>query len=148
VIPYGPIEPLHDHHLLDGFESGKASLDDWLVRHARPNQTAGSSRTYVIADSDTVVGYHALSSFTIWRADATGRVRRQGPPQIPAVLLGRLALSRRAQGHGLGAILLCHGLELTVAASETVGIRVLVVSALDETCGHLLSPLRTRAFPH
>ena len=48
----------------------------------------------------------------------------------PAILLGRLAVDRQAQGHGLGAGLLRHAMELTVAASETIGVRMLVVTAL------------------
>lgn len=129
---FRPIEPLGQEHLLDGFDSGERSLDEWLTELAKPNQAAGFSRTYVVAEDERVVAFHAVSSFTIWRADATGRARRQSPPQIPAVLLGRLAVDRRFQGRGLGAALLRHAMELTVVAADAVGIRLLVVNALDE----------------
>jgi len=79
-----------------------------------------------------VVAFCGVSSFTVWRADATGRARRQSPPQIPAVLLGRLAVDRRFRGHGLGAALLRHAMELTVLAADAVGIRLLVVNAINE----------------
>jgi GNAT superfamily N-acetyltransferase len=132
LTAYGPIEPLGEHHVLDGFESGEDSLDHWLRQRALPNQVTGFSRTYVAAEHGHVVGYHAVSSFAIWRADATGRARRQSPPQIPAVLLGRLAVDRRVQGRGLGAALLRHAMEVTIAAADAVGVRLLVVNAIDE----------------
>lgn len=129
---FGLVEPLGDGHLLDGFDSGEGSLDQWLTLRAKPNQNAGFSRTYVIADEARVVAFCAVSSFSVWRIDATGRARRSSPPQIPAVLLGRLAVDRRFQGYGLGAALLRHAMELTVVAADLVGIRMLVVNALNE----------------
>lgn len=132
MTSFAPIEPLGEEHLLDGFDSGESSLDEWLVQWAKRNQAAGFSRTYVIAEEERAVAFCTLSSFTIWRADATGRARRQSPPQIPAVLLGRLAVDRRFQRHGLGAALLRHAMEMTIVAAEAVGIRLLVVNALNE----------------
>jgi GNAT superfamily N-acetyltransferase len=132
LTPFGPVEPLSEEHVLAGFDSGESSLDEWLVQRAKPNQAAGFSRTYVVAEDGRVVAFHAVSSFTIFRADATGRARRQSPPQIPAVLLGRLAVDWHFQGHGFGAALLRHAMELTVVAADTVGIRLLVVNARDE----------------
>ena len=132
MTPFGPIEPLGEEHLLDGFDSGAAPLDEWLVQRAKPNQAAGFARSYVVAEEGRVVAFSAVSSFSIWRAEATGRARRQSPPQIPAVLLGRLAVDRRFQGHGLGAALLRHAMELTVVAADAVGIRLLVVNALTQ----------------
>ena len=128
----GRIEPLSDQLVVEGFDSGFASLDEWLTQLAKPNQAAGYSRTYVVASDGRVVAYCAVSSFSIWRADATGRVRRQPPPQIPAVLLGRLAVDHRFQRRGLGAAVLRHAMEVTVAAADAVGIWLLVVNALDE----------------
>ena len=127
-----PIEPIGEHHLPDGFDCGEDSLNQWLRNRARPNQVAGFSRTYVIAREEQVVAYHAVSSFAIWRADATGRAKRQSPQQIPAVLLGRLAVDRGVQGRGLGTLLVRHAMDLTIAAGDAVGIRLLIVNALDE----------------
>lgn len=124
------IEPLDEVHRLEGFDSGEPELDEWLVRRGWRNQLAGFSRSYVTTDGERVVGYHSVSAFAVLRADATGRARRQAPKQIPAILLGRLAVDREAQGHGLGAGLLRHAMDLTVAASDTIGVRMLAVTAL------------------
>lgn len=127
-----PIETLREDHRLVGFDSGEPSLDEWLVRRARANQIAEFSRTYVTTDSTRVIGYHSLSSFAILRAEAPRRAARHGPRQVPAILLGRLAVDNDAQGQGLGVALLRHAMELTVAASETIGVRLLVVNALHD----------------
>ena len=124
------IKPLEEDHLLDGFDSGEPELDEWLVQRGWRNQLAGFSRVYVTTDGRRVIGYHAVSAFALLRSDATGRARRQAPNQIPAILLGRLAIDRDAQGRGLGAGLLKHTMELTVAAGDTIGVRMLVVTAL------------------
>lgn len=129
---YTPVEPLTEKHELDEFRSGEASLDEWVAERAWANQLAGFSRTYVTTDGVRVVGYYAISSFAILRADATRRARKQGPRQIPAILLGRLAVDEEHQGHGLGAGLLRHAMELTVAASEAIGVRVLVLNAIHD----------------
>lgn len=130
---FTPIEPLREGHRLDGFDSGEPELDEWLVRRSWRNQLAGFSRTYVIGVAERVVGYHAVSAFAVLRSDAPGRARRQAPRQIPAILLGRLAVDREAQGKGIGPALLRHAMELTVAAGDTVGVRMLVVTALHPT---------------
>ncbi len=44
-------------HVVDEFDCGKHSLNDWLVRHARQSQSSGSAKTYVVADDQRVVGY-------------------------------------------------------------------------------------------
>jgi GNAT superfamily N-acetyltransferase len=128
---FSPLEPLTVDNHIGEFDSGEPELDEWLVRRAWRNQLAGFSRSYVTSDDTRVVGYHSISAFSVLRSDATGRSRRQGPTQIPAILLGRLAVDQRAQGRGLGTGLLRHAMELTVAASETIGVRMLVVSALN-----------------
>lgn len=125
-------EPLANHHELAAFDSGTASLDEWLKRRAAENQVSGASRTFVVSDDKKVVGYYALASSAVALAAAPGRFRRNMPDPIPVVVLGRLAVARSHQGQGLGrALFRDAGLRL-VHAAETIGIRGLLVHALDE----------------
>lgn len=89
-------------HVLDGFDSGVASLDDWLRKRALPNQTSGASRTFVTCDAGRVVAYYALAACAIATGSAPGKFRRNMPDPIPVVVLGRLAIARSHQGQGLG----------------------------------------------
>lgn len=51
---------------------------------------------------------------------------------IPVCLVARLAVDRESQGTGLGAALLFDALRRAVGAAELVGIRAVVVHALDD----------------
>ena len=120
-------------HQVGGFESNKPSLDDWLKRRALKNQTEGASRTYVVASDDgSVQAYYALAAGSVMPTEATGAVRRNMPSPIPVVILARLAVVKSRQGNGIGPALLKDALLRTVAAADTIGIRAMLIHALDE----------------
>lgn len=132
---FGDPEPLGDGGRLEQFDCGETSLNVWLSRYARAAAGAGSARTFVTVDAeqDRIVGYHALTAASIEHADATERVRR-GMPRHPigVILLARLGVDRSVQGRGVGSWLLADAMRRSVAAAERVGIRALVVHAIDE----------------
>jgi len=120
-------------HQVGGFDSGKPSLDDWLKRRAFKNQAEGASRTYVVTNDDgTVLAYYALAAGSVIAAEATGAVRRNMPSPIPVVILARLAVDRNLQGKGFGKALLRDALLKTIQAADTIGVRALLIHALDE----------------
>lgn len=125
-------EPLADHHILDRFHSGVASLDDWLRRRARGNQADGASRTYVTCDNEAVIGYYALASGSISTNDAVGRFRRNMPDPIPVVVLGRLAVDLRYQGRKLGRALVRDAAQRVLVAAGEIGVRGLIVHAISD----------------
>lgn len=128
-----PPELLGDAHILDAFSCGKPALDDWLRRRARSNQEQGGSRTYVVADERRiVVGYYCLSSGAVATTEAPGALRRNMPDPIPMALLGRLAVDRHRQGQGIGRGLLRDAVLRTAQAAAILGIRGIVVHAVDE----------------
>jgi GNAT superfamily N-acetyltransferase len=136
VPRFGDPEPLGQDHSLGGFDCGVDSLNTWLPKHARAAAASGSARTYVIEDAeqDRVVGYHALCAASVSRREASPRACRGMPRHpIPAVLLARLAVDRSVQGCGLGAFLLRDAMARTLAAAAELGIRVMLVHALDES---------------
>ena len=89
--------PLADHHQLADFDSGESSLDDWLKRHATKNQTNGSSRTYVVCEGDTVIGYYCLAAGAIGHTEAPSSLKRNRPNPVPVLILGRLAIHKDHQ---------------------------------------------------
>jgi GNAT superfamily N-acetyltransferase len=124
-------ELLNDAHALDQFQSGVASLDDWLKRRARANQAGGASRTYVIAIQDRVIGYYCLASGAIAAIEAPGALRRNMPDPIPMAVLGRLAIDSEWQGKRIGVALLKDAVFRTAQAAEILGIRGLLVHAIS-----------------
>lgn len=129
-------ESLRADHELTSFDSGVESLDTWLKLHARAADGAGSARTFVTTDTEQakrVVGYHALTVASVEHTAAAARVAKGMPRHaIPCVLLARLAVDRTVQGRGVGAWLLRDAMTRAVTAAEELGIRALLVHALDD----------------
>ena len=126
-------QPLNPAHLLSTFDCGEPALNDWLKRRALANHLAGASRVFVVANpAGNVLGYYALAAGAIAHQIATGAVRRNMPDPIPVLVLGRLAVDRRAQGMKLGASLLQDAVFRAQAISQNAGIRALLVHALHD----------------
>ncbi len=132
-LPLTEPQALAATHRLDDFECGEAELDDWLQRRALVNQLGGASRTFVVADADNIVrGYYALAAGAISHGLALGKVKRNMPDPVPAIILGRLAVDQLAQGLGLGGDLLMDAVRRVVGISEQAGVRTILVHALHE----------------
>lgn len=138
------IEVLGRQHraLMRDFTCQHPSLVEYLQRfalhHAEKDMLA---RTYLAVDTnagrDRLAGYFTLATASVERAsvaviDALDRLPRF---PIPAVLLVRLAVDRRAQGQGVGRYLFeeALGLTLQLARSGPVAFRLFVTDAIDET---------------
>jgi GNAT superfamily N-acetyltransferase len=127
------IERLTQVHDLSHFESSSATLNTWLKRYAWTNQRAESAKTYVAHRNDRVVGYHALVAGSVLKNEAPERIA-QGLANHPigVILLARLAVDKSEQGNGLGKALLRDALARISHAAELVGVRAVLVHAIDE----------------
>lgn len=126
-------EPLVAAHGLSDFECGEPTLDEWLKRRAMNNQLTGASRTFVVVDEESRVrGFYALAAGAVSHHLATPSVRRNMPDPVPVMVLGRLAVDRRAQGIKLGAAMLQDAVNRAMAVSQNTGVRALLVHALHE----------------
>jgi GNAT superfamily N-acetyltransferase len=129
-----PVEVLGRQHDLSQFDCGAhESLNLWLKKYALQNQANESARTYVVHRTNVVVGYYSISAGSIARASATPRAG-QGLANhpIPVSLLGRLAVDKSEQGIGLGKALLKDALIRMERAADILGIRAVLVHAIDE----------------
>ena len=141
-------EQIKDDHVLDGFSCGNDYLDGWLRRSAMECGRKNVARTYVWADDDEVVwAYFSLAPDKVQRADLPRAIGRGDPDEIPAVLIGKLALHDVLQGQGLGRQLLVDALTRAVSAVEIVSGRYIIVDAIDEDAVALLSPVRVHPPP-
>lgn len=120
-------------HDVSIFDCGTPALDEWLKRRALGNQGSGASRTYVVCRGQAVVGYYALAAGSIAHAEVPGRIRRNMPDPVPMMVLGRLAVDRSVRGQGLGAGLLKDATLRVMQAADIVGIRGILVDAIDDT---------------
>jgi GNAT superfamily N-acetyltransferase len=128
------IEKLTKVHDLSSFDCGTASLNEWLQRFAWQNQQADAAKVYVAHHRDNVViGYHSLTASSVRRDDAPARVAKGlANHPVGVALLGRLAVDGRQKGKGFGRALLLDALMRTAQAADTIGIRAILVHAIDE----------------
>ncbi|MGE3993786.1 GNAT family N-acetyltransferase [Pseudorhodoplanes sp.] len=143
-------EPIGPEHDLTNFNSGEPTLDDWLRRRAIRNEVGGASRTYVVCNgkSNRVIAYYCLATGAIAHSAVGGRIRRNMPDPIPAMVLGRMAVDLNFHRSGLGKALLRDAALRTLQAAQLAGIRVLLVHAISESAkkfyaefGFLSSPV-------
>jgi GNAT superfamily N-acetyltransferase len=127
------IEKLTQDHDLGLFDCGNEALNVWLRRYAWTSVRNDAARVYVAHRRDKIVlGYHALTAGSVSRAEVPERIARGlAAHPIGVVVLGRLAVDRAHQGLGLGASLLQDALLRSEQAAGTVGIRAVLVQAID-----------------
>jgi predicted N-acetyltransferase YhbS len=133
VSGYSPPRPIVADDDTTEFDSGEPSLDDYLRRRALANHVQGASRCFVTCRDGRVVGCYALASASIQHSDVAGKVRRNMPGPVPVILLSRLAIDRKDQGSGLGKSLLRDAILRSLEASDIIGVRALLVHALNDT---------------
>ena len=97
--------------------------------------------------SETISGYYTLSAATVPFSDLDEEWRKRLPhyPNMPAVLVGRLAVDRPFQGHGLGPMLLADAAARTIQSD--IGAHFIVVDAINEVAGRFYHHLGFRYIP-
>jgi len=112
------------------FDCERPALNDWLKNRALESE-GPTARTYVVCD-DVVVGYYCIATGSVERKSLPSKMKRvQGQPnQIPVAIIGRLTRDKNYKG--LGKDLLKDALERILHASETIGIRAVLVHAIDD----------------
>lgn len=127
------IEKLNQGHDLAEFDCTNATLNTWLKRFAWTNQRAETAKTYVAHRGTRVVGYHALVAGSVQKHEAPERIG-QGLANHPVgvILLARLAVDKTEQGRGLGKALLRDALARIAQAADVVGVRCVLVHAIDD----------------
>jgi hypothetical protein len=128
-----PPAPLDKHHRVEDFESGAEELDLWLRQYGWTKHVSGNARVFVAARGEVVVGYYALATTGVEKADAPDAIKKGGvPAQIGCLLLARLAVTRKEHGRGLGRGLLVDAIRRSVRIAEDAGVRALLIHARDD----------------
>lgn len=145
------IEHLSASHDRKGFDCGIEALNSFLQTQARKEMERRSAVTYVLIDTShpaEVIGYYSLSAATVLLdavpEEIAKRLGRQ--PSVPTTLMGRLAVSRRYQGHGLGSRLLWDALNRSEQASRDIGSVAVIVDAKDENAARFYERYGFRRF--
>jgi GNAT superfamily N-acetyltransferase len=128
------IEPLGRHNRA-AFSCGSEPLDRYIRQHASQDVRTRVAAVFALCrrDDSAIVGYYTLSAFAVHLRDVPEAERKRLPryPEVPAVLIGRLAVDERYAGHGWGKVLLIDALQRSLDQSEQVAAAAVVVDALD-----------------
>lgn len=123
------LEPGHD---VGSFSCGVHALDEYLKRHALPNQAGGGARTYVATIGNGVVAYYSLAPASVEPSNVPARVAKgQSRAPIPVILIARLAVDAALQGDGWGEDMLLDALRRAERGSRIIGGRAVLVHAKD-----------------
>jgi GNAT superfamily N-acetyltransferase len=128
------IRRLEELDEVNGFDCGDEPLNNYLKRHAWPNQEKSSiGVTYVAVDESApraVLGYFTLAMASVPReAFPTKYVRGLPRYDLPLILLARLAVDRRFAGRGIGHALISEAFHVSLRAANEVGCRCLITDA-------------------
>lgn len=144
-------ESLAKHHDRSAFSCGSPPLDHYIRRQAGQDARKRLTAPFVVCEPGTtrVVGYYTLSAISIdvgELPEATAR-RLPGYPEMPAILLGRLAVDETCRGRGLGGWLLVDALSRACRQSDTLGAAAVVVDAQDGAAAAFYEHFGFHRFP-
>jgi len=130
------IAPLNKVHDRAGFHCNVDVLDTYIHKQAGQDIKRSISRVFVAeqpGNSKEVMGYYSLSTLSIDLSQLPQNMARKLPRHpIPAALIGRLAVSKNAQGNGIGKMLLIDAIKRTLSVREQIAIYAMVVDAIDD----------------
>lgn len=125
------IQKRHDRK---NFDCGYKELNDFLAQSARGSSEKRMTRTFVLEDPDNpnvVMGFVTLTFTNIDIPPECGSAKQLKNP-VPALLLAKMGVSKKYQGHGYGKDLLTYAVKQASETSNEVGGVGLVIDAKDE----------------
>lgn len=126
------IVPFNQEVVRSEFRSGKLDLDTWLHKYAGQNEARNRTRTFFAlgSESGSLLGYYSTVFVQLEAGvEMTGLPISKYPK--PALLIARLAVHTEAQGRGIGKFMLSDALNRAIVASESAGLEVVMVEAID-----------------
>ncbi len=129
---------LQKQHNRSDFDSKTPLLDEYIRKQASQDVRKDLSACYVLTDNaDRVIAYYTLSGNTIPQEGMPNDLLKKLklPPSyidLPAVLLGRLAVDQKHKGKRYGELLLMDALQRCLILSSQLGTLAVIVDPIDE----------------
>jgi len=143
------IEPLGKKHNRAAFCCGVDPLDNYFHKQAGQDARKRIAAPFVLVEKSSgfVAGYYTLSSTSIQIGELPIEITKKLPkyPQLPATLLGRLAVDKNHRQKGLGEMLLMDALYRSLQ-NEIATIAV-VVDAKDDKARSFYEHYQFICFP-
>jgi ribosomal protein S18 acetylase RimI-like enzyme len=128
-------EPLGNQHDRRQFDCGVSILNDYLAKYAKQDVKRKASAVLVLverAEPKRVIGFYTLCATSVALAELPEEVTRKLPryPEIPAILVGRLA--RNVNHPGVGSLLLSDAITRCVRVAIEIAASLIVVDSKGE----------------
>lgn len=118
------------------FLCGREPLDDYIRRYASQDVRRNVARVFIATPDDdyrNLAGFFTLSAGSVCCSSLPSALARKLPRYpVPVALIGRLAVSRKFQGKGLGSILLADACKKVSQASSVLAMAGIIVDAKDD----------------
>ncbi|HQS04912.1 MAG: GNAT family N-acetyltransferase [Sphingobacteriales bacterium 17-39-43] len=130
---------LEKQHNRESFNSSTPLLDEYIKKQASQDVKRDLSACYVLTDNEgKVLAYYTLSSNSIPREGLPEELLKKLrlPPSyqnLPAIMLGRLAVDQEHKGKGYGKFLLQDAFEKCLLASDSIGSLAIIVDPIDDS---------------
>jgi predicted GNAT family N-acyltransferase len=146
------VQPLHATHNRAAFDCGVESLTEYLRTTAGQDLKRRAAVPYILVPLDEptrVVGYYTLTSASIALSDFPPDVSKKLAkyPNVPATLLGRLAVNTADKGQRHGERLLLDALSRSLSVSAHVGSAAVLVDAIDASAAAFYQRYGFTPFP-
>jgi len=128
---------LQKQHNRSDFDSKTPLLDEYIRKQASQDVRKDLSACYVLTDNaDRVIAYYTLSGNTIPQEGIPNDLLKKLklPPSyidLPAVLLGRLAVDQKHKCKRYGELLLMDALQRCLILSSQLGTLAVIVDPID-----------------
>ncbi len=123
------------HHDHDGFDCGVKRLNNFLKLSAKRQQKDDMTKVYVVVvpRESKVLGYYAINVGTMNVAELP-KPPRDTPNhgEIPVLFLGQVAVTRRAQGFGIGSLLMHHVFEKACIVAGQAGCHAVLLDVMSD----------------
>jgi len=132
-------EPLGKQHDRTQFDCGVRVLNEYLTKYANQDVKRKAAAVFVMVDRAApkrVIGFYTLCATSMELTSLPTELTKRLPryPEIPAILVGRLA--RDIDYPSLGVLLLSDALSRCVRVAKEIAASVIVVDSKGEAATH------------
>ena len=138
-------------HDRSGFSCGVSILDDYLKKRMGQDARRYVTAPFVLCLENTykIIGFYTLSAVSIDLGTLPEDTVRKLPyyPELPATIIGRLAVDRRWRNRGVGEYLLMDALYRSWRQSHKIGAAAVIVDAKDDNARKFYERYDFKSFP-
>ena len=132
-------EPLGKQHDRTQFDCGVWVLNEYLTKYANQDMKRKTAAVFMMVDRAApkrVIGFYTLCATSVELSALPMELTKRLPryPEIPAILVGRLA--REVSCPGVGALLLSDAIRRCVRVANEIAASLIVVDSKGEAATH------------